>query len=93
MEPAATLEDLAEQIAAAAKTVGSFLTSNGFPQPSFAKDAALEFPSAPEDILIARRKLREATKTLHDLVVGPSESLRWLACNVVILRPSYGVCC
>ncbi|EON68389.1 hypothetical protein W97_07647 [Coniosporium apollinis CBS 100218] len=82
MDSAVTLEDLAEQIAAAAKTVGSFLTSNGFPQPSFAKDAALEFPSAPEDVLIARRKLREATKTLHDLVVGPSESLRWLACNV-----------
>ncbi|OCL03487.1 S-adenosyl-L-methionine-dependent methyltransferase [Glonium stellatum] len=76
-----TLEDLAEQISTASKAISGFLAEKDGPPLSFAQDGALEFPSGPEDIMIARRNLREATKKLYDLVTGPSEHLRWLACR------------
>jgi len=77
------LEHLAQQISSTTNILNKFLSSKGLPEPSFAKDAPLNFPPAPEEIQIARRNLREASKELYDLVTGPSEHLRWLACNVV----------
>ncbi|KAI9727413.1 MAG: hypothetical protein M1834_008419 [Cirrosporium novae-zelandiae] len=76
-----SIDDLADQISASTKIISNFLKSNNLPQLSFDKNAPLEFPHAPEDILAARRNLREATKTLYDLATGPSEHLRWLACH------------
>lgn len=79
------LEHLAQEISTATAVLQHFLSSNGLPEPSFTKDAPLAFPSGPEEIQTARRTLREVSKELYDLVTGPSEHIRWLACNVIAL--------
>ena len=75
---------LAEEITANAKTVSTFLQSNGHPQPSFDRDApAVTVPlSAPQDVLVARQELIEATFKMYKLALGPSEYLPHLAVGV-----------
>ncbi|KAL3472043.1 S-adenosyl-L-methionine-dependent methyltransferase [Aspergillus californicus] len=75
------LTELAEEISSTASVVNEFLVSNGHAQPSFEVDAPASFPTAPKDVNDARRKLLEAAKTIVDLMTGPSEHLRWLACR------------
>ncbi|KAL2824231.1 S-adenosyl-L-methionine-dependent methyltransferase [Aspergillus cavernicola] len=75
------LPDLAEQISSAAGVVNHFLISNGHPQPSFDIDAPSSFPPAPSDVMDARQKLLEAAQTIVELMTGPAEHLRWLACR------------
>ena len=76
------LETLAETILAASKTIKTYFTENDLPQLSFSPEAPLEFPSSSEEIQIARRNLREASKRIYDLATGPGEHIRWLACHV-----------
>lgn len=76
------LPDLAAQVSSAATIVNDFLVSNGHPQPSFNVDAAPAFPSASVEIMDARRQLLDAAQEIVDLMVGPAEHLRWLACRV-----------
>lgn len=76
------LETLSSQIAENTKIVDDYLAANG-KKLSFEVDSELAFPGdAPEEVLTARRVVREATKELYDLVTGPAEHLRWLSCNV-----------
>lgn len=79
---AQVLPDLAAQVSKAATIINDFLVSNGHPQPSFNVDTAPAFPSAPTEIIDARRQLLDAAQEIVDLVVGPAEHLRWLACRV-----------
>ena len=53
------------------------MSANGYPQPSFSSKAPAAFPSAPEEIIVARRKLREAAKTLYTLATYPREYLQF----------------
>jgi len=76
------MEDLAQQISGATSILTKFFSSSGLPEPSFDKDAPLQFPDCPEEIQVARRHLREATQELYTLVTGPGEHLRWLVCSV-----------
>lgn len=76
------LPDLAAQVSSAATIIDDFLVSSGHPQPSFNVDAPPAFPPTPTEIIDARRQLLDAAQGIVDLVVGPAEHLRWLACRV-----------
>lgn len=76
------LPDLAAQVSSAAAVINDFLVSNGYQQPSFNVDAPPAFPSAPTEIINARRQMLDAAQEIVDLAVGPAEHLRWLACRV-----------
>ena len=68
--PSSRLEDLSAQISEQTKVVNDYLVTHGH-NLSFAVDSALSFPNdAPEEVLVARRTVREATKELHDLMTG-----------------------
>lgn len=86
MSSASPIEDLAEQVAVATKTLSEFLRSNGHGQPSFDREAPSTTlpPAAPKEILVARQNLTEAALKLYQLATGPSEYLPRLA---VWVRP------
>lgn len=76
------LEELTNQISENTKVVNDYLSSND-KKLSFDVGSALAFPAdAADEVLTARRVVREATKELYDLMTGPAEHLRWLSCNV-----------
>lgn len=77
--------DLATQIQNTAKMISEFMAANGHPQPSFNVDAPQAFPSAPKEILDARRQLLEASQAIQELLIGPAEYLRWFSCRVTFL--------
>lgn len=76
------LIDLAAKITATANVINDFIASNNYPQPSFDADAPHAFPSAPKDILDARRQLLDASQAIRELVLEPAEYLRWFSCRV-----------
>lgn len=73
------LIELARIIAREADKVDAYLVQNNIAVPSFEPDGLADFPHLPEDIQSSRQELVRATTELRDLVVGPTESLRWLA--------------
>lgn len=76
------MEGLATKIAENTKIVANFAEREGL-KVGFDPDSAAAFPStAPSEVLEARRIVKEATQSLHDLVTGPAEHLRWLAARV-----------
>jgi 6-hydroxytryprostatin B O-methyltransferase len=79
--PNLSLTALASQISSSASLIDTFLLSNNHPTPSFAPDAPAAFPTAPATVQHARQSLIEAAQSLVDLLTGPAEHLRWLACR------------
>jgi hypothetical protein len=75
---------LAEQIQQKTKIVTDFLTSKGLDAASFDVNGLSEFPISSDDAVPhkARQELIGLTKDLHDISVGPKESLRYLAWDV-----------
>ncbi|KAK4177269.1 S-adenosyl-L-methionine-dependent methyltransferase [Triangularia setosa] len=74
------LTHLAQEIAKHVSTITSYLQSHNLPQPSFAPDAPPHpIPETDEKLSSARIALIEATKALHALAVGPSETTRLFA--------------
>ncbi|KAL5041838.1 hypothetical protein BDW71DRAFT_157729 [Aspergillus fruticulosus] len=76
-----SLISLASQISHSASLINAFLLSNNHPAPSFAPNAPAAFPPAPATIQHARQSVLEAAQSLIDLLTGPAEHLRWLACR------------
>ncbi|KAL4952517.1 S-adenosyl-L-methionine-dependent methyltransferase [Aspergillus filifer] len=76
-----SINALATQISLSASQITNFLNLNNIPHPTFTPDAPPSFPSAPNDILHARQTLLESAQSLIDLLTGPAEHLRWLACR------------
>ncbi|KAL4923597.1 S-adenosyl-L-methionine-dependent methyltransferase [Aspergillus undulatus] len=72
---------LADQISSSASLISAFLTENNHPHPTFHPSAPPSFPPAPEPILSARQALLESAQSIVDLLTGPAEHLRWLACR------------
>lgn len=66
--------------------IEQYLAANGLPALSFDPHAPLDFPvpASNTEIQQARRAVINATQELHDLMVGPSESMRWLAWSVCL---------
>jgi len=75
---------LSDEIAANTKIITDYLESKGLAVVSFDVDGLAEYPIPPsEDAPFkARLKLIDLTKQLHDLALGPKESLRFLAWDV-----------
>lgn len=69
------LEDLANVILANAKTLKSFFMDNNIPAPSFSVDAPSSFPESPQGVREARSQLLDASKNIHQLVLGPIDHL------------------
>ena len=73
------LTEVAGRISKNAAFLKGFLDAQGLPQPSFAADAASEFPNPTNEpaVHIARESILEDTKILFDLVLGPVDRLKW----------------
>ena len=78
--------ELADEISSNTKIITKYLTEKNITAPSFDEDGLTELAISPEDkeAYVARSRLVAATQELHDLTVGPKESLRHLAWNVSI---------
>ncbi|KAK4494687.1 hypothetical protein PRZ48_014043 [Zasmidium cellare] len=75
------LTQLSQQIATNTAIVDEYTQREGI-KLGFGVNDTAAFPSdAPAEVLEARRIVREATQELNDLVTGPAEQLRWLACR------------
>lgn len=86
--PLSRILKLSEVIARNTSLLNGYLTTHKLPQPSFAVDApgdgfviAKNEPRRAE-LERARKQLVAATKELHDLSVGPRESVRTQAWDV-----------
>ncbi|KAH7376879.1 S-adenosyl-L-methionine-dependent methyltransferase [Plectosphaerella cucumerina] len=74
-----TLTALAARIAKSAEVIDSFLKENQLPEPSFEADGPKNFPVTDKnpEILAARDELIDCTQELRDLVVGPTDTIKW----------------
>ncbi|KAI1140753.1 S-adenosyl-L-methionine-dependent methyltransferase [Hypoxylon sp. FL0543] len=70
---------LAQKISAETEKIEAYFRENGLRTPGFDADAPTDFPNMPDDISRSRREVIEATQELQDLMVGPRESVRWMA--------------
>ncbi|KAI1801741.1 S-adenosyl-L-methionine-dependent methyltransferase [Daldinia bambusicola] len=70
---------LAQKITSETEKVEAYFKVNGLVTPSFDAHAPGDFPFMPDDISRSRREVIQATEELHDLMVGPRESIRWMA--------------
>ncbi|EJD50942.1 O-methyltransferase [Auricularia subglabra TFB-10046 SS5] len=74
------LTELTSIIQSETAKIEKFFAANGLPGLSFDPQAPLDFPvpTTNAEIHQARRAVINATQELHDLMVGPTESVRWL---------------
>lgn len=81
------LTELTEIIASETKKVQEYFAANRLRELSFDPSAATDFPvhSTNTEIQDARRAVVNATQELHDLMVGPRETVRWAAWSVCVL--------
>lgn len=81
--PSATsLIELAATITKNAENLERYLKANDLPTPSFEPNAMKDFPRLPEHMQCVRAEVVRATRELSDLVVGPTEMLRWMSWDV-----------
>lgn len=78
------LTALSQEISQKTKIITDFLTAKGLDAASFDVNGLAEFPIKPsdEEPYMARLDLIALTKELHDVALGPSESVRYLAWEV-----------
>jgi hypothetical protein len=79
------ITELSGSIAENSKIITNYLAARNLPAPSFDVDGLTELAISPADAeaFAARSSLIAATKELHDLIMGPKESLRHLAWDVI----------
>jgi hypothetical protein len=87
---ATRLLQLTEIISSQTEKIQEYFTANGLPDLSFDPTSPGDFPvpSSNTEMHEARRAVVNATQELHDLMVGPRETVRWAAWNV-----GYKPCC
>lgn len=73
---------LAQIISKETEKLDYFLKETETPYPSFDFDGPADFPKLPNHIQNTRQEIIRATSELRDLIVGPTESLRWMAWDV-----------
>ncbi|KAL2349851.1 O-methyltransferase [Cryomyces antarcticus] len=75
------LTELTTIIATETKKVEDYFAQHNLPNLSFAADGPADFPvpGSNGEIQASRRTVINATQELHDLMVGPRETVRWLA--------------
>jgi hypothetical protein len=88
------LSKLAEEISRNTSIIVERLKSAGLPQPSFDADGPSHpIPEADEDLSAARHTLIEASKAVHTLAVGPSETTRLFYFEDIYLVGAMQVLC
>jgi len=94
MASGSRLTELTNIIATETEKIDQFFAKNGIPHLSFDPDAPADFPvpSSNAEIQEARRTIVNATKELHDLMVGPRETIRWMAWSVRLQFLSWEFC-
>lgn len=73
---------LAQIISKETEKLDVYLKDTNTPYPSFEHDGPADFPKLPEHMQKTRQEIVRATSELRDLIVGPTESLRWMAWDV-----------
>jgi hypothetical protein len=73
---------LSQIIARETEKVDAYFRENSIPSPSFDVDGPSEHPALPDEIQKARLAVVKAAADLKELMVGPKESLRWMAWDV-----------
>ena len=84
-QEAQDLTEIAARISKNAASLKNYLNAQGLPQPSFAANAACEFPNPSNEsmVQVSRESILEDTKTLSDLILGPVERLKWTIWPVI----------
>jgi len=79
-----TIVELAAEISKHAAVLNDYITTKNLPQPSFEKDGPpiSPIPKTESSIEQSRVALIEASRAIHDLAMGPTESLLWTALAV-----------
>ncbi|KAI0838265.1 S-adenosyl-L-methionine-dependent methyltransferase [Hypoxylon sp. FL0890] len=77
--PPSKMIALAQKISMETEKVEAYFKENGLRAPGFDVDSPSDFPKMPDDISRSRREVIHATQELQDLMVGPRESVRWMA--------------
>jgi hypothetical protein len=73
------LIELAQTIVRETENLDKYLKESKSSTPSFDVNALVDFLHLPKEIQRARQKVVKSTKELGDLVVGPTEGIRWMA--------------
>ncbi|KFZ06718.1 hypothetical protein V501_07169 [Pseudogymnoascus sp. VKM F-4519 (FW-2642)] len=73
------LVKLSQTIARETEKVDAYFRENSIPAPSFEADGPSDYPALPDEIQKARMAVIKAAADLKDLMVGPKESVRWMA--------------
>jgi len=93
MEPTRdhTLDGLTSTIVENSKIISNSIKDNGLPHLSFDVNGPAAFPVPPTFVAAqgARLALIEATKLLERLVVGPTETVQWIAMAVATPLPPF----
>jgi hypothetical protein len=76
------LVKLSQTIARETEKVDAYFRENSIPTPTFEVDGPSDYPALPDEIQKARITVIKAAADLKDLMVGPKESLRWMAWDV-----------
>lgn len=80
--PPSKIVALAQKISTETEKVDIYFRGKGIQTPSFDVDMPGDFPKMPDEISTSRREIIHATRELQDLMVGPRESVRWMAWDV-----------
>lgn len=76
------LLELASVIKSETERFEAYLRDNDIPGPSFEPSDHADLPRLPEHVQRSRQEIIRATQELKDLMVGPTESVRWMAWDV-----------
>lgn len=76
------LVKLSQIIARETEKVDTYFRENSIPTPTFEADGFSEYPTLPDEIQKSRLAVVKAAADLKNLMVGPKESLRWMAWDV-----------
>ena len=79
------LVKLSQTIARETEKVDAYFRENSIPAPTFEADGLSDYPALPDEVQKARLAVIKAAADLKDLMVGPKESLRWMAWDVSLL--------
>jgi len=81
-KPVSNIVVLAQIISKETEKLDAYLKETNTPHPSFDYDGPADFPKLPDHMQKTRQEIIRASSELRDLVVGPSETLRWMAWDV-----------
>ncbi|KAL7897364.1 S-adenosyl-L-methionine-dependent methyltransferase [Trichoderma sp. SZMC 28014] len=86
------LTTLSKHIEEKTRYLTDALRSKGLDAPSYKADGLSDFPLTEVEVVRVRQELVAMTKELHDLVLGPRESLKSMAWESISYIPLQAIC-